>query len=116
MTAFIVSPEGLGKNDHIKTTHREFQNNGPTYGWTREALRSSRMILEPGAVERIDARVRVYTAEKDHSVLPAPQAAFVARLRDGRRALVPGSKHEIYRSRDDVLFPWWREILDFFGE
>jgi alpha-beta hydrolase superfamily lysophospholipase len=29
------------------------------------------------------------------------------------RKVIPGSKHEIYRSPDAVLFPWWKEILDF---
>ena len=100
--------------DALRVGTPVFQNNGPTYGWTREAMRSSRMILAPGAVERIDAPVRVYTAEEDRSVMPDAQEAFVRRLRDGRRTLVPGSRHEIYRSGDDVLFPWWREILAFF--
>lgn len=92
-----------------------FQNNGPTYGWTREAMRASKLVLSPGAVERIDIPVRVYTAETDHSVMPDAQAAFTGRLKDGRRMLVPGSKHEIYRSPDAVLFPWWRGVMAFFA-
>ena len=94
----------------------EFQNNGPTYGWAREAIRASEAVLAPGTVERIDIPVRLYTAGNDHAVMPEAQKAFTARLRDGRRTLVPGSKHEIYRSKDAVLFPWWRNILDFFGD
>ena len=93
-----------------------FRNNGPTYGWTREALRASRMVLAPGVVERVAIPVRLFTAENDGSVMPDAQKAFTARLRHGERALVPGSKHEIYRSCDDVLFPWWRGILAFFNE
>jgi len=100
--------------DALRVATPAFQNNGPTYGWTREALRASRMVLAPGAVERIDAPVRVYTAEDDGSVMPDAQEAFVRRLRDGRRRVVPGSRHEIYRSGDGVLFPWWHEILEFY--
>ena len=40
-------------------------------------------------------------------------AAFIARVRDGSRAVVEGAKHEIYRSNDGVLFPWWHEVLEF---
>ena len=73
-------------------------------------------MLAPGAVERIDIPMWLFTAEDDGSVMPDAQEAFVARLRNGRRTLVPGSKHEIYRSPDGVLFPWWRGILGFLGE
>lgn len=100
--------------DALKAATPAFQNNGPTYGWTGQAIRASRMVLADGAVERIATAVRLYTAENDGSVLPGPQAAFVARLKNGRREVVKGSKHEIYRSPDDVLFPWWHGILEFF--
>lgn len=93
-----------------------FRNNGPTYGWTREAMRASRDVLAPGAVERIDIPVWLFTAEDDHSVMPGAQKAFAARLKRGRRTPVPGSRHEIYRSTDAVLFPWWRGIMEFYGD
>jgi len=102
--------------DALKAKTPAFHNNGPTYGWTLEAIRASHMVLDKGAAERISVPVRVYTAEDDNSVMPKPQEAFVSRLRDGKRALVKGSKHEIYRSGDDVLFPWWHGILAFYGE
>lgn len=101
--------------DALRVSAPAFQNNGPTYGWTREAIRATPRILAPGAVERIDIPVRVYTAEEDGSVMPGAQERFAARLSNGRRSLVPGSRHEIYRSRDEALFPWWREILGFLG-
>ncbi len=100
--------------DAVKASTPAFQNNGPTYGWTEQALRANRMLLAEGAVEKIDAPVRVFTAEKDGSVMPGAQKAFVARLRDGQRILVKGARHEIYRSPDDVLFPWWHGILEYF--
>ena len=100
--------------DALKANTPKFQNNGPTYSWTAQAIRASRMVLAEGAVERIAAKVQVYTAEEDNQVLPGAQAAFAARLRQGERTVVPGSKHEIYRSGDEVLFPWWHGIMAFF--
>lgn len=99
--------------DAVKAAHPEFHNNGPTYQWTLQSLRASQMLLCPGAVEKIGIPVRVYGAEEDHSVLPSAQKMFVRRLKDGKRTVVPGSKHEIYRSGDEVLFPWWHEVLEF---
>ena len=94
----------------------EYQNNSPSYNWTLEAVRVTAKILGPGRVERVGIPVRVFTAQMDHTVLPQAQERFAQRLKNGRREIVQGAKHEIYRSTDDVLFPWWREILDFFGE
>ncbi len=99
--------------DGIKATHREFQNNGPSYSWTLQAANVTKKILAPGAVEKITCPVRVYGAENDGSVMSEPQARFASRLKNGSRTVVPGSRHEIYRSPDTVLFPWWHEVLAF---
>ena len=98
----------------LKAATPAFQNNGPTYNWTGQAMRASRMVLADGAVERIGTPVRLYTAENDGSVMPEAQKAFAARLKHGQRKLVKGAKHEIYRSPDEVLFPWWHEILAYY--
>ena len=102
--------------DAVKRNTPAFQNNGPTYGWTMEAIRANKLILRDGAVEKIGLPVRLYTAERDDSVMPDAQAVFTGRLRDGRRELVRGAKHEIFRSPDEVLFPWWRGVLTFLME
>ena len=102
--------------DAVKAAHPEFQNNGPTYSWLNEALRATAKILRAEAPEKIRTAVEVYTAEEDNSVLPQPQEQFVSRLQQGRRFLIRGARHEIYRSSDEVLFPWWRQVLDFLKE
>ena len=112
-TSCATSRERFDWYDAVKAAHPEFHNNGPTYNWTLQSLRVSQMLLAPGAVEKIRVPVRVFTAETDNSVLPQAQEMFVRRLKDGQRTLVPGSRHEIYRSPDDVLFPWWHGVLAF---
>lgn len=92
-----------------------FQNNGPTYSWLKESIDVTDDILIPGEVEKIDAKVMLFTAGLDDVVLPEPQKAFISRVRQGEHRIVGGAKHEIYRSEDDVLFPWWRGVLEFLG-
>ena len=99
--------------ENIRINRKEFQNNGPSYAWTLEAALVTKKLLLPGAPEKIDCPVRLYTAELDHTVLPEPQKAFISRIRNGSHQIVKGAKHEIYRSTDDVLFPWWHDVLDF---
>ena len=99
--------------ESLRQENPAFRNNGPSYGWLLEAIDVTDAILAPGAVERIDAKVRLYTAALDDTVLPEPQAAFIARVKDGTHVTVDGAKHEIYRSTDEVLFPWWQDVLTF---
>ena len=99
----------------LRTANPVFQNNGPTYGWTLQAIDVTDRILAPGAVERIEAEVRLYTAALDGSVLPEPQGDFIRRVKRGVHVTVEGTKHEIYRAPDDVLFLWWHEALSFLA-
>ena len=93
----------------------EFTNNGPSYRWSLEAINVTKKLLAPGSLEKITIPVRVFGAENDTSVIPSAQDAFVSRLKNGTLERIPGSKHEIYRSPDSVLFPWWRRVLSFLA-
>ncbi len=115
-TSCVSDPVRFAWYDAIKVSHPEYQNCSPTYSWTNESLHVRKTILAKGAPERIACPVRLFAAENDNMVQSAPQEQFVARLRNGTRKVVARSKHEIYRSEDDVLFPWWHEILDFLKE
>lgn len=112
-TSCATGKERFDWYDAVKAAHPEFHNNGPTYGWTLESLKVTRWLLAKGAVEKIACPVKLYTADEDHSVLPAPQKLFIRRVRQGQHQFVAGSRHEIYRSADEVLFPWWHDVLAF---
>ncbi len=99
--------------ENIRFITKEYQTNGPSYAWTLESVRVTAKLLAPGAPERIACSVRLYTAELDNTVMPDPQKQFISRIKNGSHVIVKGAKHEIYRSSDDVLFPWWHDVLTF---
>ena len=115
-TSCATGRERFDWYEALRQARPEFRNNGPTYGWTLEAVRATQMILKPGAVERIQVPVRLYTAQNDTMVLPGAQQQFAQRLQRGERILVKNAKHEIYRSDDATLFPWWRDVLGFLAQ
>ena len=115
-TSCATGKERFDWYDAVKAAREEFHNNGPTYSWTLEALDVTKELLAPGAPEKITIPVRVYQAENDGSVLPEEQKLFADRLPFGSIEKVPGSRHEIYRSADGALFPWWAEVLGFLKE
>ena len=101
--------------DDLRVRTEKFHNNGPTFAWTLEALRVTDRLLADGAPERVTIPVMIWTAEDDNQVLPEAQEQAAARLPKGKREAVAGARHEIYRSNDEVLFPWWKEVLNFFA-
>lgn len=113
-TSCATGKERFDWYDDYRVRTENCRNNGPTYCWTMEAFNVTDKILAPGKPESISIPVLIYTAENDNQVLPEYQEQIVRRLPRGKRKTVPGSKHEIYRSTDAVLFPWWKEILAFY--
>jgi lysophospholipase len=99
--------------DSIKHSHKEFRNSVPSYRWSVEAIKVTKEILRPNAPEKIACPVLLCSADCDDSVLHAPQEQFIHRVPKGVYLFVPDSKHEIYRSVNTVLFPWWHQVLEF---
>ena len=115
-TSCATDPVRFAWYDGVKVSHPEYQNSAPTYNWTLESMHVTRQILADGAPESIRCPVLLFTADQDFSVMPEPQKQFIERVRLGKHVFVPHSKHEIFRSTDDVLFPWWHEILIYLKE
>ena len=112
-TSCATDPVRFAWYDAIKTAREDFRNSVPTYQWTRESLKVTKKILAPGAPEKIACPVLLSTAEQDFSVMPEPQKQFIERVPKGKRIFVAGARHEIFRSKNEVFFPWWHEILAF---
>ena len=112
-TSCATDPERFAWYDRIKASEPAFRNSVPSYRWSLESIRVTAKILAPGQPEKISCPVLLFSAGIDQSVLPEPQKQFISRVPDGRFVPVPGARHEIYRSVNDVLFPWWHEVILF---
>ena len=111
-----TDPERFAWYDAVKAATPEFQNSVPSWQWTYEAVHVTKKILAPGMPEKIACPVLLFAADQDTSVLPAPQKAFIARIPGGEYVFVKDSRHEIFRSVNDVLFPWWHRVIGFYNE
>lgn len=99
--------------DEKKFTDKLYSTNGPSYSWTKEAMGATGKLLKKGMPEKIAGRVTIWQAENDWEVKPLAQEQFISRVKHGKLVKVPGARHEIYRSSDDTLYPWWHEVLFF---
>ena len=115
-TSCATDPDRFSWYDQIKASRREFQNSVPSYRWSEESIRVTNKILASGQPEKISCPVLLYSAEIDSSVLQKPQTDFISRVAHGRQVLVKNARHEIYRSENAVLFPWWHETVCFLRD
>ena len=113
-TSCASDPVRFAWYDAVKASRREFQNSVPSYQWSLESMNVTKKILAPGEPEKISCPLLLFTAETDDSVLPGPQKALIQRIPNGKQTLVRNARHEIFRSTNDVLFPWWKEVLTFY--
>jgi len=113
-TSCAADPNRFAWYDKIKASRTDFQNSVPSWRWVNESLHVTEQILAAGAPEKVSCPVLLCAADIDFSVLPEPQKTFIARVPSGRFLFVKDSRHEIFRSANEVLFPWWRTVLDFY--
>ena len=115
-TSCATDPARFAWYDGVKASCMDFRNSVPTYRWTSESIAVTKKILAPGAPESITCPVLLSTADRDSSVLPEPQKQFIDRIPCGKHLFVKDSRHEIFRSVNEVFFPWWHENLLFLKE
>lgn len=115
-TSCATDPERFAWYDRIKASEPLFQNSVPSYRWSLESLGVTGKILAPGQPEKITCPVLLFSAGIDFSVLSEPQEQFISRIPGGSLIPVPEARHEIYRSVNHVLFPWWHEVILFLKQ
>lgn len=109
------SEERFDWYEKIKSSTPVFQNYCSTYGLTSEFLGVTKKLLGKGKPESIAVPVMIFQAENDGSVINEYQDKFAGRVSGCGLIKINGAKHEIWRSTDDILFPYWEKVLDFIS-
>ena len=115
-TSCATDPERFAWYDAVKASVPAFRNSVPSYRWSLEAVRVTRKVLAPGAPEKIRCPIILFSAGIDFSVCRDPQEKFISRVPDGLFVPVQEARHEIFRSVNAVLFPWWHQVITFLKE
>lgn len=95
--------------------NEDLQSNGSSCRWALESFRAGERFLRKDACAGVRIPVLVFQAEKDDYVLPGAQERFVEAVPNGQLVYVPGAKHEIYLSNDEILQMYLEAILEFLA-
>lgn len=103
----------------IRKSTRACQTWSPSYGWVYNAAKMN-WYLQRRAWMEIKAPVLLLQAETDHLVSNRAQEIFARKINQlGKTTCslvrIPGSKHEIFNSPDEILEQYWGQVFVFFG-
>lgn len=107
--------ERFDEYEAIKEATPEFHTTCSTYGWAYQSLRVRKMLMKKGAPEKVDTPILMALAGQDTTVSRPPQLALAARLPHCTVKTYEDAKHEIFGSGDETVFPYFDDLLQFFG-
>lgn len=101
----------------IRMNNRAYQTYSPSYGWLYNAAKMN-WYLQRKAWKEIAAPVLLFQAETDHLVSNKAQNIFAEKINAYGKTTcsvvhMPGTKHEIFSSTDQILHDYWGELFDF---
>lgn len=92
---------------------KNLQTSSASYTWVKESILAGRKACE--LASRIRIPVLLFQASNDTLVKPKPQQKFVQTLSQGQLVKISGSKHEIYRSGNQVLEKYLNILFSFYA-
>ncbi|MBR3869053.1 MAG: alpha/beta hydrolase [Clostridia bacterium] len=92
-----------------------YRTAGPSFGWVNEALKLTDHLLDDNNCKNVTAKVLIFQPERDNKVISSYQNTFAGKLSDAQLVFVPGSKHEIFGTTNDVLKGYLDSIFEFLG-
>lgn len=87
----------------------------PTYGWVRDAIKSSKEMHEPGFFDALKTPVRIISASDEQVVDGSDHAAIAAMSPKIECVAIEGAYHEIMMEKDEYQKPFWDYVDEFFA-
>ena len=92
-----------------------YRTAGPSFGWVNEALKLTDNLLDDNNCRNIKTQVLIFQPESDNRVISSYQNIFAEKVSNAQLVYVPGSKHEVFATTNDVLKTYLDKIFEFLG-
>lgn len=84
-----------------------------SWGWLDEAVKATRELVKPNAVEKITIPILMFQSDTDWFVDTNGLQEFARYALDLEFYKVPDSYHEIYSETDKIIVPYFNKINEF---
>lgn len=96
-----------------RVANEKYQTSSPSYRWVSEAVKVSKLNLDPERNKKVTAKILLCQPEEDSSVISEAEDEFIKLVKDGRLERFYNCKHEIYMSVDDTVKQYLDTIENF---
>ena len=93
-----------------------YRSSGATNRWVYESLALRRKVLCRKNCRKICVPVLVFSAGLDSQVRADAQRIFVSRVPTARLESYPEEKHELFSTKNEVLYDYLEKVFNFFEE
>ena len=80
----------------------------------KSAFTATDKVKEKENMKKIVCPILIFQAEHDQYVTDYGEYYFVNHVKKAKLIYVPGAKHEIYNSGNDILIPYYNAIFQFY--
>ena len=89
------------------------QTSSASYSWTKQSVLAGKKACL--LASRIHIPILLFQAEDDTLVSASAQENFIKTVECGQLVKIGGSRHEIYRSENQVMEKYLKLVLDFYA-
>ena len=113
-SSFSTSRARFDYYEQKRIHNAHLQNSAPTYGWVKEAIGVTKVLLDKEKDRAIKTPLLLCQASRDTVVRLPEQNAFVSQI-PGAQLKAFDAKHEIYMSCDAVLKDYVPSVIGFLS-
>lgn len=99
---------------NLRSENEKYQNNGATFEWLKSAFSGTDKVREKENMKKINCPILIFQAENDQYVTDYGEYYFVNHVKQAKLIYVPGAKHEIFNSENNILIPYYNKVFQFY--
>lgn len=98
-----------------KLENELLQTNGATFSWLKTSLKATNSIVKKKNAQKVTTPTLLFQAEHDDMVVADGQNRFASYAPNTQMIFVPGAKHELFNTGNEIFVPYMNTVLDFFA-
>lgn len=93
----------------------KYQTGGTSANWYVESSKATKNIIKEKNASKVEIPVMLLQPENDTYVIPEAQNTFAKYAKNCEIVRIRGSRHESFNEKDEIAFPVFEKILDFYN-
>lgn len=107
----------LARYDYFYNIEKDYPSlprGGASYNWLLQAFKFSKSAIKNAY--KATAPILLFQAENDTFVNSGGQNKFAEFAKNCTLIKIKNARHELYREKDEILFPYLEKVLDFYNK